>query len=42
MKPPNTANVPWAKLTTRVTRWMTTKPLPTSANVHPRAIPETR
>jgi hypothetical protein len=26
-----TAKAPWAKLTTRVTRWMTTRPLPIRA-----------
>ena len=33
--PPTTAMEPWAKLTTRVTRWTTTKPLPIRANDEP-------
>ena len=39
---PSTASDPCAKLTTRVTRCTTTKPLPISANEEPRAIPVTR
>ncbi len=40
--PATTANVPWAKFTTPVTRWMTTRPLAMSAMAQPTARPLSR
>ncbi|MFD2354389.1 hypothetical protein ACFSTC_41555 [Nonomuraea ferruginea] len=40
--PATTANVPCAKLTTPVTRWMATSPLAMSAIAHPTASPFSR